>query len=137
MITVTQSSWKSNQIQLARGKCLVLYDSECSACTNFRKSVEFLDPRKRLTFVRLSDASKVGVNMPRDLLYRSFHFLDSKGDIASGWEAIPQLLEGLPIVSILSKTVLRVPLGQRLVRFAYTTLSRLHETGACTSRKKY
>ncbi|MGI0078307.1 MAG: DCC1-like thiol-disulfide oxidoreductase family protein [Nitrososphaerales archaeon] len=124
----------SNLEQATSRKYLVFYDSDCSVCIKFRKTVEFLDSRNRLTFLPLSHASSV-VDMPESRLYQSFHFLNSKGEITSGSESIPQLISELPACLVLSKIIFIIPSGQRLIRFVYSTLSRLHQTGSCSSAR--
>lgn len=112
------------------GNCIVLYDSVCNICGRFRRVIEFLDPQLRLEFVPLSRSSSVGVNLPESILWRSFHFLNRKGEVTSGAEAIPNLVAELP-AGVLLRAMLKTSSGQKLVRFLYGTLSRLHAEGAC------
>ena len=131
--TIAESNVSERSDLAARtriGRCVVLYDSDCNICGRFRRVIEFLDPQRMLAFVPLSRSSSVGVNLPEPILWRSFHFLNLKGEITSGPEAIPQLIAELPIGVVLS-VILRISPGQMLVRFLYGTLSRLHEVGAC------
>ncbi len=116
-------------------KSVVLYDSQCKVCRRFRRIIEFLDTRHQLNFADLSEAVRFKVDVPEDLLHRSFHILNSDGRIESGSRAIPRLIGLSPVGSIASRTMLKIPIIIRLTGFAYDVLLRLHFSRKCEMSK--
>ncbi len=112
---------------------LLIYDSDCGICVNFKRMIDFLDARKEIAFFPLRDADDAGLlsSIPISLRKKSFHLRMPGGGLLSGAEALPELMGQLPGGGPLSSVVTRVPPGKRVVRFLYRNVSRLHERGSC------
>jgi predicted DCC family thiol-disulfide oxidoreductase YuxK len=39
---------------------LLIYDSDCCICVNFKRMIDFLDPRQEIAFFTLRDADDLG-----------------------------------------------------------------------------
>ena len=115
------------------GSGIVAYDARCGYCSDFRKLLDFMDPNGHLGFVSLAVAEDSGIlaDVHPSLRFRSSHLVLPDGRIASGATAPPALVGLLPAGKLNSKVLECVPFGIRLLRFVYSALSRLHETGSC------
>ena len=119
--------------RIASVRFALVYDSGCGTCTRFRRIVEFLDANNKLDYVPLIEADELGMlsAIPLPRRHRSFHLVASDGDILSGSEAVPRLIELLPSGRLLA-AFLTSPIGNRVIRLIYTNVSRLHDSGSCT-----
>jgi predicted DCC family thiol-disulfide oxidoreductase YuxK len=119
---------------------LLAYDASCGPCSRFKGLVEFLDARRRIAFVSLEEADKSGAleGVPPSLRYRSFHLLRPRegrvdgGGVRSGSDALLPLLRLLPGGDLAARFVEAAPGAEGAVSFAYSALSRLHDTGSCS-----
>jgi len=129
----------SNQPKLYphRRKSAVIYDADCGACSNFRKVLEFLDPREDLEFLSLAEAEESGIldSVPLAVRFRTFHLILPSGQTKSGAQALPDLIRQMPSGRIGSSLIAFAPLGPKSLAFLYTTLSRLHNAGSCGQAK--
>jgi predicted DCC family thiol-disulfide oxidoreductase YuxK len=112
---------------------LMAYDADCGPCTQFKRLVDFLDIYHVIDFVSLADADKLGLlnNMSESLRFKSFHLISPDGDIQSGSEALYDLIALFPLGGHISKLIVLLPGGKRVIRFLYDTFSKLHGTRAC------
>ena len=124
------------------GEVVLAYDASCGPCSRFKAVVEFLDARKRVRFVSLEAADRSGLlaNVAPGSRYSSFHLIlrsspARHSDPKSGSEALPSLLRSLsPWGSVVSRAIETVPGGMKAASFAYSTLSRLHQS--CSVRRE-
>jgi predicted DCC family thiol-disulfide oxidoreductase YuxK len=114
---------------------ILVYDSGCGPCTDFRNVVGFLDPRRRITFMSLAEADRLHLLNPiaSNLRYRSFHLLAHGKNVMSGAAALPELFGLLPGGKITKRVLQRAPFSFRIVSSAYRALSRLHDSGSCNT----
>ena len=111
---------------------VLVYDAGCGPCRRFRRLVEFLDVHDSISYVSLEGAEAEGLleGIEPRLRHRSFHLL-TDGLPASGSKAIPGLVSLFPMGGPLSLAIIRFWPAARVVDFAYSVLSRLHDSGAC------
>ena len=116
---------------------VLAYDSRCGLCTRFKRALAFLDPRHKFTYVSLLEADSAGVldAVPHHLRHSSFHVISAPWEVYSAADGVIKVIELMPAGRIVSKILTLAPLGTRSVRFLYSTLSRLHDTGNCSSRQ--
>ena len=109
------------------------YDADCGPCTQFKRLVDFLDIYHAIDFIPLADADKLGLlnNMSEPLRFKSFHLISPDGDIQSGSEALYDLIALFPLGGHISKLIVLLPGGKRIIRFLYNTFSKLHDNSAC------
>ena len=114
-------------------KYILAYDADCGPCSRFREIADFLDPREGIDSVSLIDADRLGLldKIPRFVRHNSFHLIFPNGEVLSGAKAIPALTEFFPLGTLLSRGLRSAPGGQRFIDFAYSALSRLHDSGSC------
>ncbi len=114
----------------------LVYDSGCGPCARFRSCVEFLDVGRRICYLGLDDADRTGRldRVPPARRHRSFHLVSAEGRTWSGAEALPPLAELLPAGKLLSSALAGCPPVTFLANFAYSALSRLHDSASCGYR---
>jgi predicted DCC family thiol-disulfide oxidoreductase YuxK len=114
---------------------VLAYDSDCGPCTRFKRGVEFLDARRRISYLGLEEADRSGflASIPPARRHRSFHLISTGGSVWSGAEALPPLASILPGGAGLSFVLERNPLAFDCASFVYGVFSRLHESGSCNS----
>ena len=114
----------------------LVYDSDCGPCAAFRRVVGFLDPAHKMRYLGLAEAQGSGLlsSVPPPLRARSFHLVTKGGMALSGTAAIATLASQLPGGPFTSAAIDSNPIVSWAVGFAYTALSRLHETGSCAVR---
>jgi predicted DCC family thiol-disulfide oxidoreductase YuxK len=115
------------------------YDADCGPCTRFKQLVDFLDRYHRIDFLSLTKAEELGLldRIPQSLKFTSFHLISSTGSTWSGAEALPSLIDLLPLGHPVSKLIVLLPAGKRVASFIYSTFSRLHESGSCKTVYKF
>ena len=109
------------------------YDADCGPCTQFKRLVDFLDVCHVIDFIPLANADKLGLlnNMSEPLRFKSFYLISTDGDIQSGSEALYDLIALFPLGGRISKLIVLLPGGKRMIRFLYNTFSKLHDTSSC------
>lgn len=114
---------------------LLVYDTDCGPCTKFQHLVEWLDGYNRLRYISLVKADQLGLlnSIPVIRRHISFHLISPSGKILSGSVAIPNLLALFPLGGVVETLIQKTPWCYNIVDFLYSTLSRLHGNGSCTS----
>jgi predicted DCC family thiol-disulfide oxidoreductase YuxK len=127
---------KLKREQEERGKSLLIYDAECAPCSKFKHLIDWLDKYNRLDYISLARADFLGIlnPVPFSQRHRSFHLILPPGEILSGSRAIPNLLSLLPLGKVVVALIYKIPIGEKIVNFVYSTLSRLHDSGSCSYR---
>jgi predicted DCC family thiol-disulfide oxidoreductase YuxK len=130
---ITQERGKYYQDTSALKKYLLVYDSDCGPCTRFKNVISWLDKYKHLEYSSLARADELNLlyQIPKTRRFSSFHLISPQGEISSGSFAIPNLIELLPLGRVVTALIRKIPRGQSVVSFIYTTLSRLHGVGSC------
>lgn len=116
-----------------RARSVLVYDANCGACTRFMQALDFLDSHRRIDFVSIDAAEESGLleQIPQRLRRSSFHLIQAGSEVVSGAEALPSLVGLLPTGRLISKALVLVPGGVRIVSFAYSAASRLHGAESC------
>ncbi len=112
---------------------LLIYDSDCGPCSKFKRMVDWLDKFNRLSYLSLVSADERGLldSLPRIQRHTSFHLISPEGKIQSGSRAIPDLVMLFPLGRPVAFLLRTAPGAKNMTSFVYSTLSRLHDTGAC------
>jgi predicted DCC family thiol-disulfide oxidoreductase YuxK len=120
-------------IEIKVANYLMAYDADCGPCTQFKRLVNFLDIYHAIDFIHLADADKLGLlnTISEPLRFKSFHLISPDGDIHSGSEALYDLIALFPLGGHLSKLIVLLPGGKRVIRFLYNTFSKLHDSSVC------
>lgn len=109
----------------------VLYDPDCGLCSATARMLRRLDGAGRLELVPFDEAERrgLGAELPRDRFYGSFHAV-AGGDTVSGADAIPLVLERLPLGRGPARLIRRSAFLEGVVARAYDWVSRhRHATG--------
>ena len=114
---------------------VLVYDAGCGACSRFKGLVSFFDAAGNIGYVPLVDADREGLldAVPESLRFLSMHFVGSDMSVRSGSEAVPGILQMLPLGSIPSAFLGRTGIGRRLAKIAYGSASRLRSR-SCRAR---
>jgi len=117
----------------ARSRLLLAYDARCGPCTLFKSLVSFLEPRGRVAYLSLEEAEHGGLldSVPWHLRYSSAHLVLTDGEVLSGANALPGLLELLPGGRFTSRVVAMWSPGRRLAGFFYGVAVKMHDSGSC------
>ena len=117
------------------GRYILAYDSDCGPCARFRRLVGFLDRRKRIEFISISRAQKDGMldSIPAETHFKSFHLLLPGGQVMSGADGLVELFGILPGAAVAYPFVKHFPGAKRIVAYAYSSLSKLHDNGSCAA----
>jgi len=98
--------------------------------------LDLLDARGQMTFVSLEQAEDEGAleTIDSSLRYRSFHLIQSGKAALSGADALLPLVRVLlPGGAFVSRALEAIPGCRRAISFGYSTVSRLHDAGACVA----
>jgi predicted DCC family thiol-disulfide oxidoreductase YuxK len=130
---VTPNASSSFSVRTEKIGYTLAYDADCCPCTKFKRVIEFFDTRGAIDFVSLVEANELGLldAIPERLRFRSFHLIAPTGRFESGANALRGLIRLLPSGWVTSEFIFSTPSGRRLVTFAYSSLSRLHDRGSC------
>jgi len=112
---------------------VLVYDADCSMCTRFRNTVEFLDNHRNLSFASIDNAEQAGLldSLPDVLRHSSFHLVLPSNEVESGAKALPTLIRLLPAGRHVLRLIVSFPKGRELLGFLYSILARRHEAGLC------
>lgn len=112
---------------------VMVYDADCGPCTRFKGMINILDRHKRIDFIPLIEADRIGFldQIPQSLRFKSFHLISPTGQLQSGEDAVIDLIELLPLGHTISKIIISVPYGIQLIKFIYSRFSRLHDRSSC------
>jgi predicted DCC family thiol-disulfide oxidoreductase YuxK len=115
---------------------VMVYDADCGPCTRFKDAISFLDRHKRIDFISLIEADRIGFlnQIPQSLRFKSFHLISPAGEIRSGEDALINLIELLPIGHTISKIIVSAPCGIQMIKFIYSKFSRLHDSSSCRAK---
>lgn len=110
---------------------VLLYDGACGPCTAFAGLVSAADLRGRIRARRLEDPEMVARYEARlgSRYLDSFH-LDTGRGLASGAEALPDLLGLLP-GGLLWRPLARLPFCRRALALGYRRLSEFRNRTEC------
>jgi predicted DCC family thiol-disulfide oxidoreductase YuxK len=130
---VAPNALSSSGIRAEKISYTLAYDEDCGPCTKFKRAIEFLDAHDAIDFVSLVQANELGLldAIPERLRFRSFHLIAPMGHVESGENALRGLIRLLPLGWLASEFIFSTASGRRLVIFAYSSLSRLHDRGSC------
>ena len=96
-----------------KGKCVIIYDGDCSLCLSTRRLLQPLDLFRTLSWVPLQAPEAVRFGIPREALETHLHFVSS-GRHWRGFAAVKQVLLRLPLFYLAT--------GLAVVRFPRTAI---------------
>ena len=113
---------------------VVAYDVDCGPCTQFKRLVDLLDGYDRISFVSLKYADDQGLldKIPESIRFDSFHLIFPDGEAKSGAEALPDLISLFPLGRPISKFIVLLPGGKRVIRFLYYRFAKLRKYSSCS-----
>lgn len=103
----------------------VVFDQDCGLCQAVARILRRLDRGRRLELVPFIDARKRGLasELSDQEFQSAFHAIDD-GKTVSGPEAIPVVLERLPLGQLPARAIRRVRALRTLVDLAYRFVAR-------------
>ena len=109
------------------------YDSDCGPCRRFKSVVDFFDISHQIDFISLTVADDFGLlnKVPQLVRYKSFHLIFPNGDVQSGAEALLDVISLFPFGHHISKLFTLIPGYKGVITFAYSAISRSHNSGSC------
>lgn len=103
---------------MARAAYWLLYDGTCRICTHVARWVSRVNVRRRVRVQPIQDSRDLLRGVPDAVLMSAYHIVDPEGRVTSGGDAVPVLLETLPLGRGLGRLVAGSP---SLVGFAHRT----------------
>lgn len=116
-------------------KIVLLYDSECSLCVRFKKALEFLDTKNRISYRSIHENS-VYLDYPElnsEECEEMIHLIDSDGKVHRGGEVLEFLIKMYPGVEKFS-WLLDSESGKKAMSAFY---DRLNDMRVMKKRKCY
>jgi predicted DCC family thiol-disulfide oxidoreductase YuxK len=103
----------------------VLFDQDCGICTKFARLLGAIDRKGRLELVPFHEARKRGLakDLSEEEFEESFHAIDD-GKTLSGPQAIPAVLERLPLGWVPARAIRNAPALQFVVDRMYHVVAR-------------
>jgi hypothetical protein len=82
----------------------------------------------QIDYEPLTQAEDLGLlnRIPEYLRYKSIHLISPTGDIQSGSEALPSLINLFPLGHHISKLIVLAPTGKRMMTFIYSTFCYIY-----------
>lgn len=117
-----------------KGKYCLVYDGGCRLCTAFGIIVPRLDLYRRIVSVPFQEHDMVPFllqHMNASGVFSSFHLITPQGEIASGEEALPLLLDLMPGGRAWSKAVGLLPFLKQLPVQLYRSATKAKKDLKC------
>ncbi|MGQ0797501.1 MAG: DCC1-like thiol-disulfide oxidoreductase family protein [Methanobacteriota archaeon] len=118
---------------MARAEYRLLYDGTCRICTHVARWVSWLDVRGPVRVQPIQGSRDLVRGIPDAILASAYHIVDPDGRVTSGGDAVPVLLEALPLGRGLGGLVAGSPSLMRFARSAYAIAVRFRGALTCAA----
>ena len=107
----------------------LLYDEGCTPCVRFKEGIISWDKGRRIEPMGMRDPRirEIVPQMPRELLFQSFHLVFPDGRVASGHQAIPEILKLLPGLGWIGYSLKFLPGAEKLSERIYAWMAAAKE----------
>jgi predicted DCC family thiol-disulfide oxidoreductase YuxK len=110
---------------------VLLFDRDCGICNAFGRWVHAVDLRRRIRLRTIQSSRDLVKGIPDDRVLDAFHVVSPNGRVTTGGDAVPTLIEALPMGAGLGSLLSDSPTLMSRVHAAYRFLTRFRERLVC------
>lgn len=111
---------------------ILLFDRDCGICSAFSRWIQALDIRRRRVRLQTIQSSQDLLRgMPEEQVFDAFHIISPDGQVRTGGDAVPLLIQALPMGGGIGRVVDGSPPLMSRVRDLYEFLTRFRERLVC------
>lgn len=82
---------------MATREYILLFDRDCGICQAFGRSIHAVDLRRRIRLRTIQSSRELLQGIPDGQVLDAFHIVSPSGRITTGGDAVPTLIEALPM----------------------------------------
>ncbi|TLZ43747.1 MAG: DUF393 domain-containing protein [Methanobacteriota archaeon] len=116
---------------MATREYILLFDRDCGICSAFGRWVHAVDLRGRIHLRTIQTSRELIKEIPDDRVLEAFHIVSPNGRVTTGGDAVPTLIEALPMGAGLGGILRDSPTLMSRVHAAYGFLTRFRERLLC------
>jgi predicted DCC family thiol-disulfide oxidoreductase YuxK len=90
------TGWDDAQEDMV-GEYILLFDRDCGICSALGRWIHAADLRRRIRLRTLQSSWDLLPGLPEDVVFSAFHVISPGGQVATGGDAVPVLIEALPM----------------------------------------
>jgi len=115
----------------ANREYILLFDRDCGICTAFGRWIHAVDVRHRIRFQTIQSSRELLREIPDGQVLDAFHIVPPNGDILTGGDAVPTVIEALPMGAGLGRVLRGSDVLMAQVHAFYGFLTRFREQLVC------
>jgi len=115
----------------ANREYVLLFDRDCGICTAFGRWIHAVDVRHRIRLQTIQSSRELLREIPDGQVLDAFHIVSPDGDILTGGDAVPTVIEALPMGAGLGRVLRDSDVLMAQVHGFYRFLTRFRERLVC------
>ena len=116
---------------MGTGAYILLFDRDCGICRAFGRWVHAADLRRRIELRSIQSGRDLLPGLPEDRIFGAFHMVSPRGGLATGGDAVPVLIEALPLGAGFGRVLRGSRSLMSTVRSLYQFLTRFRDRLVC------
>jgi predicted DCC family thiol-disulfide oxidoreductase YuxK len=110
---------------------VLLFDRDCGICSAFTRWIHALDLRRRVRLQTIQSSRDLLRGIPEDRVLDAFHMISPDGRVRTGGDAVPLLIQALPMGEGIARVVNESPDLMSRVHVLYEFLTRFRDRLVC------
>ena len=110
---------------------VVLYDRDCGICSAFSRLIRVVDMRRRIRIETIQSSRHLIRDVPAERVLDAFHVVTRDGRSTTGGDAVPTLIEALPLGIGLARILRASTILTAAVHASYRFLTRFRDRLVC------
>src|SRR5437867_1424537 len=116
---------------MATPEYILLFDRDCGICSAFGRWVHAADLRRRIELRTIQSGRDLLRGVPEDRIFDAFHMITPSGGLATGGDAVPVLIEALPMGAGVGRILRGSGALMSAVHSFYQLLTRFRDRLVC------
>lgn len=116
---------------MAAGEYVLLFDRDCGICGAMAQWIHAVDLRRRIRLRTIQEARDLLSAIPEAERLGAFHLVGPSGRVKTGGDAVPLLIEALPMGAGLGRLLAGTSALMPRIHAAYGFLTRFRERLVC------
>lgn len=116
---------------MASREYVLLFDRDCGICSAMSRWIRAVDLRRRIHLRPIQSSRNLLREIPESRILDAFHIVAPGGRVTTGGDAVPTLIEALPMGAGLGRILQASPALMSRVRRFYDFLTRFRESLVC------
>lgn len=116
---------------MATHQYTLLFDHDCGICSALSRWIHAIDFRGRIRLRTIQSSRELLREIPDDLVLDAFHMVSPYGQVTTGGDAVPVLIEALPLGAGLGRIVRSSPGLMPGIHAFYRFLTRFRDQLVC------